>query len=136
VEAGKVELDGATYAGFSLPFSISQLVIIEVLLVGGAELYRNSELDPEKRCYPGGLFDPLNLASESEERTFRLKTAEIKHGRLAMIAFLGKQCIDCGDEAWSARNDCSDLGLLAWCWIALEKRVVCFLPACEKDEHT
>lgn len=37
----------------------------------------------------GGPFDPLNLASEDEERAFRLKTAEIKHGRLAMVAFLG-----------------------------------------------
>uniref|UniRef100_A0A7S0RGY3 Chlorophyll a-b binding protein, chloroplastic n=1 Tax=Chlamydomonas leiostraca TaxID=1034604 RepID=A0A7S0RGY3_9CHLO len=90
VDAGKVELDGATYAGLSLPFSITQLIWIEVILVGGAEFYRNSELDTEKRIYPGGFFDPLNLASsEDEERTFRLKTAEIKHGRLAMVAFFG-----------------------------------------------
>lgn len=39
----------------------------------------------------GGAFDPLNLANEDEdpEKAFRLKTAEIKHGRLAMVAFLG-----------------------------------------------
>lgn len=38
----------------------------------------------------GGAFDPLNLASEEDpDRAFRLKTAEIKHGRLAMVAFLG-----------------------------------------------
>jgi hypothetical protein len=90
VDAGKVELDGATYAGLPLPFSITQLIWIEVVAVGGAEFYRNSELAPEKRCYPGGLFDPLKLASESEERAFNLKTAEIKHGRLAMLAFLGE----------------------------------------------
>lgn len=89
-EAGKVELDGARYLDFNLPFTVSQLVIIEVLLVGGAELYRNSELDPEKRIYPGGLFDPLNLASgDDPERIFKLKEAELKHGRLAMVAFLG-----------------------------------------------
>lgn len=90
VDAGKVELDGATYAGFSLPFSLTQLIWIEVILVGGAEIYRNGELNPEKRCYPGGPFDPLSLASDGdEEKAFKLKTAEIKHGRLAMVAFFG-----------------------------------------------
>ena len=38
----------------------------------------------------GGFFDPLGLASGDEEKVFKLKTAEIKHGRLAMVAFLGK----------------------------------------------
>jgi light-harvesting complex II chlorophyll a/b binding protein 4 len=89
VDAGKVELDGASYAGLALPFSITQLVWIEAILVGGAEVYRNTELDPEKRLYPGGFFDPLKLATGDAERAFRLKTAEIKHGRLAMVAFLG-----------------------------------------------
>lgn len=89
-DAGKVELDGASYLGLGLPFTVTQLTIIEVLLVGGAEIYRNTERDLTKRQYPGGVFDPLNLASSgSEERTFNLKTAELKHGRLAMIAFLG-----------------------------------------------
>lgn len=89
-EAGKVELDGARYLDFALPFTVSQLTFIEVLLVGGAELYRNGELDPEKRCYPGGAFDPLNLAtSDDPDRVFKLKEAELKHGRLAMVAFLG-----------------------------------------------
>lgn len=88
VDAGKVELDGASYAGFALPFSITQLIWIEVVLVGGAEIYRNTETDPEKRVYPGGPFDPLGLASEAD-RAFNLKTAEIKHGRLAMVSFLG-----------------------------------------------
>lgn len=46
VEAGKVELDGAQYLGFELPFSIPQLCWIEALLVGGAEVYRNTELTP------------------------------------------------------------------------------------------
>eukprot|EP01024_Parvocaulis_polyphysoides_P005272 TRINITY_DN1131_c0_g1_i2.p1 TRINITY_DN1131_c0_g1~~TRINITY_DN1131_c0_g1_i2.p1 ORF type:complete len:346 (-),score=57.53 TRINITY_DN1131_c0_g1_i2:192-1229(-) len=89
VEAGKVELDGAQYFNLALPFSITQLVWIEVILVGGAEIYRNTELDPVKRCYPGGIFDPLKLASDDSERSFRLKEAEIKHARLAMLAFLG-----------------------------------------------
>lgn len=88
-DAGKVELDGASYLGFSLPFTVTQLTIIEVLLVGGAEIYRNTEQDIGKRQYPGGVFDPLGLTNGSDERTFNLKTAELKHGRLAMIAFLG-----------------------------------------------
>merc|ERR1719465_103883 len=61
--AGKVELDGSRYLNFSLPFTISQLCIIEALLVGAAELYRNGELDSERRTYPGGYFDPLGLAT-------------------------------------------------------------------------
>ena len=48
-----MELDGARYLNFNLPFSISQLVWIEAILVGGAEIYRNRELDPESRIYPG-----------------------------------------------------------------------------------
>ena len=56
VDAGKVELDGASYFGFGLPFSLTQLIWIEVLAVGGAEFYRNSELNPEKRLYPGEWF--------------------------------------------------------------------------------
>ncbi len=55
IDAGKVELDGAQYLGFRLPFTISQLCWIEAILVGGAEIYRNSELNPSKRIYPGVL---------------------------------------------------------------------------------
>ncbi|BDA44927.1 Chlorophyll a-b binding protein CP29 [Coccomyxa sp. Obi] len=89
VDAGKVELDGSQYLGFNLPFSISQLIWIEVLLVGGAEIYRNRSTDLQERIYPGGYFDPLGLASGDDNRAFKLKEAELKHGRLAMVAFLG-----------------------------------------------
>ncbi|GMH32953.1 hypothetical protein BSKO_00787 [Bryopsis sp. KO-2023] len=89
-KAGEVILqDGGSYFGLGLPFSVTQLVWIEVLLVGGAELYRNSVLDTTARCYPGGYFDPLNFGSGDPAKVERLKEAEIKHGRLAMIAFLG-----------------------------------------------
>lgn len=44
-------------------------------------------------CHTGGYFDPLGLASDNDpDKVFRLKTAEIKHGRLAMVAFLG-ECV-------------------------------------------
>merc|ERR1711907_32737 len=92
VDAGKIELDGARYLDFELPFSISQLCWIEAVAVGGAELYRNSELDADKRIYPGGVFDPLGLATPGKadnNRVNRLREAEIKHGRLAMVAFFG-----------------------------------------------
>eukprot|EP00245_Coleochaete_scutata_P010811 TRINITY_DN3903_c0_g1_i1.p2 TRINITY_DN3903_c0_g1~~TRINITY_DN3903_c0_g1_i1.p2 ORF type:complete len:277 (+),score=60.06 TRINITY_DN3903_c0_g1_i1:173-1003(+) len=88
-DAGKVELDnGASYFGLPLPFSISALVYIEVLVIGYIEFQRNAELDPEKRVYPGGkYFDPLGLATPAS--LDNLKLAEIKHGRLAMISALG-----------------------------------------------
>ena len=39
----------------------------------------------------GGYFDPLNLVDgQDEARQFRLKEAELKHGRLAMVAFAGE----------------------------------------------
>lgn len=87
---------------------------LEVLLVGGAELYRNTELDPVKRCYPGGYFDPLSLASGSPDEVFRLQEAEIKHGRLAMIAVLGERgflflfVISCGRVWFSSLFWCSE----------------------------
>merc|ERR1711959_194184 len=104
IDAGKVELDGARYLNFDLPFSISQLCWIEAIAVGGAELYRNGELDSEKRIYPGGYFDPLGLGTPgkaSTEQVKRLREAEIKHGRLAMVAFFGFgiQALVTGDGA-------------------------------------
>uniref|UniRef100_UPI0027293F4F Chlorophyll a b binding CP29 n=1 Tax=Chlorella ohadii TaxID=2649997 RepID=UPI0027293F4F len=77
------------YAGIDLPFDIYTLAVLNSVLMGGVELFRNSELDPERRCYPGGAFDPLNLASDDSERTQKLREAEIKHARLAMVSFLG-----------------------------------------------
>jgi len=104
VDAGNVELSGARYLDFDLPFTISQLCWFEALAVGVAELYRNGELDASKRVYPGGAFDPLNLATPgavSSEQVNRLREAEIKHARLAMVAFfgLGVQALSVGEGA-------------------------------------
>ena len=86
----QVELvEGSSYLGQPLPFSITALIWIEAVIIGYIEFQRNAELDPEKRLYPGGqFFDPLGLASDPEKKA-TLQLAEIKHARLAMVAFLG-----------------------------------------------
>ncbi|OIW19109.1 hypothetical protein TanjilG_08909 [Lupinus angustifolius] len=90
LDAGKVELvDGSSYLGQPLPFSITSLILIEAVAIGYIEFQRNAELDPEKRLYPGGrFFDPLGLAANPDKKV-NLQLAEIKHARLAMLAFLG-----------------------------------------------
>ena len=86
----QVELvEGSSYLGQPLPFSMTTLIWIEVLIIGYIEFQRNAELDPEKRLYPGGkFFDPLGLAEDPEKKA-TLQLAEIKHARLAMVAFFG-----------------------------------------------
>lgn len=86
----QVELvDGSSYLGQPLPFSMTTLIWIEVLVIGYIEFQRNAELDPERRLYPGGkFFDPLGLAADPEKKA-TLQLAEIKHARLAMVGFLG-----------------------------------------------
>jgi light-harvesting complex II chlorophyll a/b binding protein 4 len=89
-DAGKVELEQPQYLGFPLPgLTVTSLTAIEVLLMGYLEVARSAELDQDKRMYPGGPFDPLGyLANADAEEAFRLKTAELKHGRLAMVGMV------------------------------------------------
>jgi len=90
VDAGKVLNEQPSYLGFDINVPLKTLVLIEVLSMGFAEVKRSSELDSEKRSYPGGYFDPLKFSeTTSEEALFKLKTAELKHGRLAMVGMLG-----------------------------------------------
>lgn len=91
VDAGKVLNEQPSYLGFDINIPLSTLVWVEVLAMGFAEVKRSGELDSDKRCYPGGYFDPLGFAgpNTSPEALFKLKTAELKHGRIAMIGMLG-----------------------------------------------
>eukprot|EP00798_Chlamydomonas_sp_ICE-L_P010807 gene10807-16956_t len=91
----------------AIPFNT--LVIVQVLMVQFVELKRWEDLknpgsqgEPGsflglegslkgtgQNGYPGGLFDPMGMASGSKASLDDLKLKEIKNGRLAMLAFIG-----------------------------------------------
>jgi len=88
--------EGIKYLGaFTIPAYSSNILITlftEVLLLGLAEAYRANGEGPGVEgldsLYPGGPFDPLNLADDPD--TFaELRVKEIKNGRLAMFANFG-----------------------------------------------
>ncbi|XP_042390160.1 chlorophyll a-b binding protein CP26, chloroplastic-like [Zingiber officinale] len=90
-KTGALLLDGNTlnYFGKNIPINLALAVIAEVVLVGGAEYYRiTNVLDLEDKLHPGGPFDPLGLANDPDQAAI-LKVKEIKNGRLAMFAMLG-----------------------------------------------
>lgn len=45
-----------TYFGVTVPFDITTIILVEVVLMAGAELLRGGQEDSEKRIYPGAQF--------------------------------------------------------------------------------
>ncbi len=101
-EAGKectIDSCKLTYAGFgdfksSPTGALFGLIFIETLLLGGAEAYRTGLLEnpfqdglKQNDAYPGGRFDPFNYAEKEDLDLMKIR--ELKHGRLAMLAWLG-----------------------------------------------
>ena len=85
-----------TYLGENIPWGVFWLPIIHLPLFFVAEMLRTGRLEVEAfkdldRLYPGGkLFDPLGIGGGvSDEELKILKTIEIQHCRLAMIAAFG-----------------------------------------------
>ena len=48
-----------------------------------------TELDSDKRSYPGGYFDPLKFADTTSEEALQAEDRRAQHSRLAMVGMLG-----------------------------------------------
>lgn len=122
----ETEIKKCTLLSVSIPLQIlsTGVAIIagcQLLLMSGPELARSTgiaALEPlgiflsgQDKNYPGGgAFDPLNFANKPREEV-RLRVAEIKHGRLAMVAWLGfaAQALVGGKESRGPLHDFVDL---------------------------
>ncbi|KAG2334337.1 hypothetical protein Bca52824_005517 [Brassica carinata] len=71
--ARRRKLVDGSYLGQTLPFSISMLIGIEVLVIGYIEFQHNLELDSEKRLYPSMEFRSI---SNVTDRCSKIKKKE------------------------------------------------------------
>ena len=97
---GGVDLDYLGVPGLRVAGGqgIAAIAVSQILLMSGPELARAAGpaglepvgiFLPGPQSYPGGaLFDPLGLAGDGRAAA-RLKVVEMKHGRLAMVAWVG-----------------------------------------------
>jgi hypothetical protein len=127
-EAGKectIDSCKLTYAGFgdfksSPTGALFGLIFIETLLLGGAEAYRTGLLEnpfqdglKQNDAYPGGRFDPFNYAEKEDLDLMKIR--ELKHGRLAMLAWLGSLGQAISTQAGAVANATAHIGDVYHC---------------------
>lgn len=87
IRGGSVKVGGATVTAADVACSNGVIHVIDKVLLPP------SKFSPAKQVgatAPLGFFDPLGFTKEGDEAGFRnLRAAEIKHGRVAMMAALG-----------------------------------------------
>ena len=82
---------------------------------------------PPSAGYPGGVFDPLGLASGSAESLADWKLKEIKNARLAMMAFLGF----IAQHAATGKGPIDNLFDVSVCFLASLERI--WLSQCSRS---
>ena len=88
---GSVKVDNAKVTATDINCDNGVIHIIDTVLIPGVTP-KKPAFDPKKEVGvsgPFGYFDPLGLAPQSQKDFKKFKENELKHGRVAMLAFLG-----------------------------------------------
>lgn len=75
----------STWFGTALPFDLGTLVGLQFIAFAISEGLRAENTGD--KIYPGGAFDPLGMGRGDKAMSY--KQAELRNGRLAMLAFVG-----------------------------------------------